>query len=248
MNKPIIVQGAMKIELDYIKEKLYEIEEIIIDGYNYIKGNLNGYPVILSETKIGTINSTISTLIGIKKFNPLCVINQGVAGGQAENIHKNDLVIGSGCINLNSYESNKKSIGEGCNPFEWNIVNFISDETLENYSSILKSDSNLIKYAEMLSDKNNKRKVHIGLLGSGDAWDKEADRIVWINKKTGAISADMESIGAYTVANKYKVPVIGIRIISDNYILNEDYERDVAYGAQEFVIELIKKIIENKDD
>lgn len=248
MNKPIIVQGAMKIELEYIKNVLSDIEEVKIDGYNFIKGKLNGYSIILSETQIGSINSTISTLIGIKEFNPLCIINQGVAGGQTKEIRKNDLVIGNGCININSYETISRKIGEGTNPFEWKIINFTSDDSEQNENQILKSDINLFEMAKTLSEKYNYGKVHIGLLGSGDSWDKEADRIIWLNNETGAISADMESIGTYTVANKYKIPVIGIRTISDNAILNEDYERTVAHGAQEFVLKLIEKIIKNKED
>lgn len=247
MNKPIIVQGAMKIELEYIKNTLSEIEELNIDGYEFIKGKLNGYPVILSETQIGSINATISTLIGIKEFKPLCVINQGVAGGQTIQIKKNDLVIGTGCININSYETAHKNIGEGSNPFQWSIVNFTSDDSKENKSNILKSDMKLLELSRKLSKKYNYGKVHLGLLGSGDSWDKEADRIIWLNNKTGAISADMESIGTYTVANKYNIPVIGIRTISDNSILNEEYERTVAHGSQEFVLRLVERIIENKE-
>lgn len=247
MDKPIIVQGAMKIELEYIKNTLSEIEELNIDGYTFIKGKLNGYPVILSETQIGSINATIATLLGIKEFKPLCIINQGVAGGQTSQIRKNDLVIGSGCTNINCYETIHKDIGEGSNPFEWNIVNFTSDDSNENEIQTLKSDMRLLNLAKNLSDKYSYGKVHIGILGSGDSWDKEADRIIWLNNKTGAISADMESIGAYTVANKYNVPIIGIRTISDNAILNEDYERTVAHGSQEFVSKLVEKIIENRE-
>ncbi len=248
MDKPINVQGAMKIELEYIKNTLSEIEELNIDGYTYIKGKLNGYPIILSETQIGSINSTIATLIGIKEFKPLCIINQGVAGGQTSQIRKNDLVIGNACININSYETTHKNIGEGSNPFEWNILNFTSDDSNENEIKTLKSDIKLFNLAKNLSNKYIYGRVHTGALGSGDSWDKEADRIIWLNSKTGAISADMESIGVYTVANKYNIPVIGIRTISDNAILKEDYERTVAHGSQEFVLKLIEKIIENKED
>lgn len=247
MEKPIMIQGAMKIELGYIKNVLTDVEEINIDGYDFLKGKINGYPVILSETQIGSLNATISTLLGIKEFNPLCIINQGVSGGQAKNIHKNDLIIGNGCINTNSYETSEKKIGEGTNPLEWNIINFTSDDSSENETKVLKSNRNLLELAKSISEKYNYGNVHIGLLGSGDCWNKEADRIIWLNEKLDVISADMESIGTYTVANMYNIPVIGIRTISDNSIIEEDYERTVAHGAQEFVIQLIYKIIENKE-
>ena len=37
MEKSIIVQGAMKVELEYIKNVLTDVEEINVDGYLFIK-------------------------------------------------------------------------------------------------------------------------------------------------------------------------------------------------------------------
>ncbi len=243
MNQPILIQGAMEVELKYIKQNLEQVEKIQIDGYTFFKGNLLNYPIILSETKIGSINATISTLIGIKKFNPKFIINQGVAGGQSKNIHKNDLVIGKSCVNSNCFETVIKKEGEGSNPLEWNITSFTSDDTVENNNQFIYTDKYLLNQVKQLSYIYNKGNVHIGTLGSGDAWNKEVDFILYLNKKLDIISADMESIGSYTVAQKYNTPIIGIRVISDNSLLQEDYERTTANGAQEFVLELLKKLI-----
>ena len=66
MDRPILVQGAMKVELETISKKLLDKEETKIDGYEFIKGKINNYPVVLSLTKICSINSSISTYIAIK--------------------------------------------------------------------------------------------------------------------------------------------------------------------------------------
>ena len=79
--------------------------------------------------------------------------------------------------------------------------------------------------------------------GSGDAWNKEIDRILWVKEKCKVLSGDMESIGVYTAATRLKVPVLGIRVMSDNELLNESYERDTAAEAQKIALEITKKYI-----
>ena len=75
-------------------------------------------------------------------------------------------------------------------------------------------------------------------------WNRDTDRIMWVKEHTGAICADMESIGAYTVCNKLNVPILGIRVMSDNEILNEEYDRETAIEAQKITLEFVKKYIE----
>ena len=54
----------------------------------------------------------------------------------------------------------------------------------------------------------------------------------------------MEGIAIYTVANQYGIPAIDIRVISDNEILKEEYDRNVSIRAQEFTMNLLKEIKE----
>ena len=77
-------------------------------------------------------------------------------------------------------------------------------------------------------------------LEAGDIWNMEADRIMLLHKKYGILCEDMESISVYTISNLYNVPVISIRVISNNEILNEEYERDLGIESQKIVKELIK--------
>ena len=81
-----------------------------------------------------------------------------------------------------------------------------------------------------------------GVIGSGDIWNREADKILMLNREYGVLCEAMEGIAVYTVANNFKIPVIEIRVISNNEILNEKYDL-----IQKFTYDLIQKIIgENK--
>ena len=63
-----------------------------------------------------------------------------------------------------------------------------------------------------------------------------------MNEKYGILCEEMEGIAIYTVANQYKIPVIDIRVISDNEILKEEYDRHVSIRAQEFTMNLLKEM------
>lgn len=243
MEGPILVQGAMQVEAKAFIEKLENVKKINIDGYSFYKGTYKNAEIIFSVTKVGSMNACISTLLGIKEFNPKCIINQGVAGGETKDIHKRDLVIGTECKNTASHESVRKEAGEGSDPTKWNMVTFYSEDNPEEKETDLKTDEKLLKIAKEISEEYQYGNVHFGPLGSSDAWNQEVDFINHLHESLGIISADMESIGTYTVAKKYNIPVIGIRVISDNSILSEGYEREVASFAQEFVLKFVEKLV-----
>lgn len=52
----------------------------------------------------------------------------------------------------------------------------------------------------------------------------------------------MEAVSIYTVANKYKIPAISIKGISNNELLEEKYDYSVSKVMQKFTEELIKII------
>ena len=125
-----------------------------------------------------------------------------------------------------------KSENEGTNPFEW--------EPDKRAKQIQNADDNLLKCVKEKLFLNYKRKVFIGTLGSGDVFNREIDRINWINNTFGNLCEDMESIGVYTTCNKYKIPCIGIRIISNNEITGEEFDEAQAIHLQKLLIEVLK--------
>lgn len=230
--KVILIQGAMNIEIEYLINQLKEKEKIAIAEYEFYKGTISNKTIIISKTLIGTINATIATSIGISRFKPDVIINQGIAGAHKKDIHIGDIVIGEKCCNINSYSMPTKSENEGTNPFEW--------EPDKRAKQVQNADDNLLKCVKEKLFLNYKRKVFIGTLGSGDVFNREIDRINWINNTFGNLCEDMESIGIYTTCNKYKIPCIGIRIISNNEITGEEFDEAQAIHLQKLLIEVLK--------
>lgn len=244
-KRPILLQGAMQVEIAHLLEQLEDKIEIELYGYTFWKGKLKNYPAIISKTGIGSIHATTATTIAILEFRPSIIINQGIAGACQREIHKYDVVFGQTCVNTNCYKTQSKKQGEGSSPLEWELITFTSDDEKEEEET-LQADSYLLSIAKEVSYYYAKGNIHYGILGSGDCWNKEIDRIDWINHKTNASCADMESIGVYSVANQLKVPVLGIRVMSDNELLKEEYDRETSIEAQRMTLEIAKKYIQQQ--
>lgn len=233
-NKVILIQGAMDIEVQYIINLLKDKKFTQIAEYEFYEGTINNIKIVVSKTLVGTINSTTATSIGIANFNPDIIINQGIAGAHKEDLHVGDIVIGEKCCNINSYKMPIKRKGEGSNPFEWELNKRAKD--------IQHADLKLVDVVEKNIISNTKNKIYRGILGSGDVFNREYDRIVWINATFNNLCEDMESIGTYSVCNKFKVPCIGIRIISNNELLLEELDKEQAIELQRLLINILNKL------
>lgn len=238
-NKLILIQGAMPIEIEYLLSNMNNLEKIEIQGYEFYKGKIEKFPVVISKTNVGLIENAIATYIGITNFNVKGVINQGTAGACSADIHNYDIIVGEKCININSYITKKKEEGQGSFSLDWELLTFKDgkDELVE-----LKADESLLNRAMNCSKLYKKGKVKIGIIGSGDVWDNEIDRIKWFHERYHVLCEDMETISTYTICKKLDVPVIGIRIISDNELTGEKYDKNIAIELQKYVIEIIKEL------
>ncbi len=232
-RQPILIQGAMDIELQQFIARLNDQHHLQIAGYDFYQGTFNGIPLVISNTLVGVVNSTTATSIGIMEFQPSLVINQGLAGAHQINLHIGDIVIGKQCCNINAYKMPTKGQGQGSNPFEWD-----PNKRARDIKSADQSLANLIK--KYFTTNIPDRKIYCGILGSGDVHNREYDRIIWLHQTFNHLCEDMESIGAYSVCQKFHVPCVGIRIISNNDLLAETLAKNQAITLQNILLKMIQ--------
>ncbi len=209
----IMIMGAMKdVELNLILDNLTDVkihEEVCCTFY---EGRLFDKNVVVCHSNIGSVHAAVATFAGIKKYRPTAIIGIGVAGAHREDIHREELVIATSVINLNSLDYELKKFDS-------------SKELLEMMKN---------------SQVNSNSKVHYGTIGSGDVWTKDAEKIKVFNEKYLTLCEEMESAAIYEVAKRFDVPVVSIRAISNNEITGEEYVRETGAIAQRFLFELLK--------
>lgn len=238
--KPILIQVAMEVEAQELLKKIDNLEELEIRGYKFFKGTLMDYPIIITLSKVGLIHAATSLTIAVNEFNPRAIINMGIAGATSKDLHTKDIIVGASCININSYRTPYLKEGEGSNPNKWELLTFLSgeqDRLIEEKASIelidVTKEISTAKYGEL----------HYGKIGSGDAWNNEIDRLIYLNEKYQILCEDMEVIATYTLANQWNIPVISLKMISDNSLIGEEYNREVGQYIGEYTLKYLDKLI-----
>ena len=229
----------MPNEINYLILKFEKITEEEIKGYKCYKTNIKNNEIYFLLTQVGEINSSISTTKAIVKLNPNKIINIGTAGAHKKNLKIGDLIIGEEIINMNSIITPFKKLNEGSNSLIWNITNFISDS--ENKLIKLKGDENLIKLIEKVGIKYNINLIK-GIISSGDIWNKEIDRINYFNEKYNSLCEEMEAYGIYYISIQENIPVIALKVISNNEINGEKFDKNSAIKLQDFVYNILNEI------
>lgn len=166
----ILVQGAMDMEVDYLVKNLKNPTKEHIGSWTFWKGTFENHEVIVSRTEVGLVNATAATTIGIERYSPTIIINQGTSGGHDTSLHTGDIVLGSEIINIGAMRTDRKEEGIPENIRDsifFDVVQRLRDDNnnLTTYKSFT-SDTSLIETAKNTSYSQGK--LSLGTIGSAD--------------------------------------------------------------------------------
>ena len=224
-EQPILIQGAMAVETAALRAALEKREERTLHGFSFAAGVVAGRPVVVSETQIGTVNTALATAIGIAAYAPRALINQGLAGAHVPELAVGDLVVGRESVAIGGMQSPARAAGEGSAPFDW---------AFDPRSVPVPSDPGLLRRFAAAPWPHGRKEV--GVLGSGDLFSREIDRIRWLHRRKGQLCEEMESIAAYEGCRRFGVPCIGVRVISNNELTGAPFTDAVAAPLQRWVL------------
>ncbi len=209
MNKqPIGIIGAMQVEIDTLAAALENRTVEIAGGLTFIKGILDGVPVVLSVCGVGKVFAAMAAQTMILRYDVRAVINTGVAGTLTDKLSIGDLAIAE---NVVEHDMDTSPIGDPVGLISGlNLVKMPADAVLcEKITAVL--DGMAIRYA-------------VGTVASGDQFVADSEKKSYIRDTFGAIACEMEGAAIGQVCTVNQVPFAVIRAISDGG--NEDAVMD----------------------
>ena len=235
-ESPVLIQGAMDIEVSTLVERLEEPQTVVIDGWTYWQGYIGSQQVVVSQTKVGTTNAAAATLLGIQRFSPAVIINQGTAGGYPAWLHRGDLIIGATITNAGAVNAARREAGQGLEVREWSVR--------DEFGPVRwRSDARLVRLAEALKEVYPQGRVHTGTIFSSDRWSRELDYIAYWQKQENALGEEMEAAASAQIAAAYQIPYLCVRVVSNNEAAQEPWEpakaERLASGCQEYILRLV---------
>lgn len=236
MKEVILIAVAMKNELDIFLNNVNSFKKIQRNNVLFYEGKLFSENVVCMLTGVGTINTAYAMGIAYANYNIQFVINYGIAGGIGKDIHKKQMLVIKDCFNLSSYRtSEEKNELDTCSLEYLTFVdNDIDKLTMYN------SDEYLLN--KLQSVIPNLAQVRCG---SGDVWNREKDVILNLRDNYSVAVSDMECVALYQICNKLHLPIISLKIISDNTLLSEEYDRNVLSNNINEIVYAIRTLIDN---
>ena len=101
----------------------------------------------------------------------------------------------------------------------------------------------LLAAAASVKHLYRKGRVVEGVIGSGEIWNSEIDRIQRFHDQYGTSVEEMETASAAQIAGIVRIPFLGIRVVSNNITNGGTYDPRTGEACQEYVYEVVKAYI-----
>lgn len=247
--RPLLVQGAMTIEVQQLVAHLSDATQESAGGWTFWRGTIDGYPVVVEKTQKGVANAAAATALGIDRYHPVAIINQGTAGGHDPALHTYDIVVGVAAVSLGAFRTPFREAGKGTNPLEWRPIDLTAADGSAaqdpNARRIARfaADPRLLAAAHRAAPEYRRGRVVDGTIATSDMWNEEIDLIARFHAEYGTSVEEMETASAAQIAKQMNVPFLGIRVLSDNITNGGSYDPKTVDGCQEYVLGVIRSFV-----
>lgn len=225
-NKTIGIIVAMQSELNLISQALENSSQKEVNGFAFIEGNIAGHHIILAQSGIGKVFSSIKAVEMINTFHPDYIINTGIAGGIDIKTQVMDIIIGQEITYHDVWCGEGNCYGQ----VQGLPARFHSDETLCKAALAIETPLN----------------IYCGLICSGDKFITARDELDTIKKQfPEGLAVDMESCSIAQVCYLYNTPYLSLRIISDTPGIKDHIKQYENFWQQapEKSLEILRKLI-----
>ncbi len=223
------ILGAMEEEITPLLEILKDYKEIKYANNSYYLANFGQHELILAYSKIGKVNSTLSTAMMIEKFGAQVLLFTGVAGA-LKSLKIGDLLVAT---KLCQYDLDITAFGHP--------LGFVPGNEI-----FIKTDEKLNELAKQVANELGK-KLAFGTIATGDEFICDESKKNKIVQVFDAEACEMEGASVALVCDALKIPCFVLRAMSDEAGEKAEFDFDefVVNSAKisaEFVLKMCEKL------
>jgi adenosylhomocysteine nucleosidase len=220
-GRPLGVICAMPDEIQHLSPGLSSARVEERGGLRFMAGTLEGHEVVLVESGIGKVNSAAVATLLADRFACRALLVSGAAGGIDPALGIGDVVIGERLIQhdygaaadggFKTFRPGDPPIGLPARPIEY-LMDATVRATIERALDGFRPD---FRMTTAPASASREPRWRFGTIVSGDAFvNDEAVRLRLLTA-FGAHAVEMEGAAVAQVGERYGLPCIVIRCLSD---------------------------------
>jgi adenosylhomocysteine nucleosidase len=192
--------GAMKIEVDSIKNMLKNTRKRIISGIEFVEGTLHDREVVVAQCGIGKVFAGMCAQTMILQYPVTEIINIGVAGTLCEELGLLDIAISHAVV---EHDMDTSPLGDPVGLISG--INLVEIPACERLASA---------FSQIAAEMN--KHSACGVIASGDQFISTPEKKSYIHQTFRAIACEMEGAAIGHVCYVNNIDFVIIRTISDN--------------------------------
>lgn len=199
-NMKLGIIGAMKIEVDALKENMKGTVTTQCAGMEFCEGTLEGLPAVVVQCGVGKVNAAMCAQVLCTAYQVTHIVNTGIAGSLCNDLDIGDLVVSQDAM-YHDFTCSVFGYPDGQVP-GMDVIAFPANEEL-------------IQKAVRAGKTVNPGHTKLGRVASGDQFVCEKLQKDNIIALTGALCTEMEGAAIAQTAYRNAVPFVIVRAISD---------------------------------
>ena len=173
-----------------------------VGGVEYHIGTLCGKDVVIAQAGIGKILSAAGTATMLNRYPISALIFTGIAGGVGDETQVLDMVIGTKLVQHDYGNQNQDG-------FEWT-------STYNDADGYYSCDPDLVTLAyEAAKEVVGENHVFKGVIATGDQFVASGNYVKYLQDQFDALACEMEGASVAAVCEKFGIPYVIIRCMSD---------------------------------
>ena len=208
---------AMGQEAAPLEKKLQDSREVVVQGYLFHVGTLDGRPVVVGRSGAGKVNAAIVATLLIGHFNPAALFFSGTAGAIDPTLRPGDVVIGETVaqhdVGLQTPNGITRRGPRNALTGEFDPILIHAPEAL--LAAARRSADGLTLPATRTADGDHVPRILEGVIVTGDVFMSDGGRREELRANLGATAIEMEGGAFIQTCRQFNVPCLVVRSVTD---------------------------------
>jgi len=215
-SRPIGVLGITR-EIAPIETRLQDSREVVVQGYVFRAGTINGRQVVVGRAGSGKVNASIIATLLIHHFNPSTVLFSGTAGAVDPGLRPGDVVIGATVVQYDAGVQTQQGImPRGMRNAVTGQLDPLHVPTPETLMDVARRSAQGLKLPAIKAQEGDRiPRIVEGVIATGDVFLSDAGRREELRSSLGATAIEMEGAAVIQTCRQFNVSCLVIRSVTD---------------------------------